>query len=106
MKSSSQGLRRLLRRPSPGMVVAVIALVFSLGGASAVAASKLITGADIKQGSVTGGDIRNGSLGGADVSNKSIQAEDLASSALPATGPQGPAGPTGPTGPQGIKGDT
>jgi hypothetical protein len=54
--------RRFL--PSPAMVVALIALVMSLGGS---AYALVITGKSIKNGSVTGKDIRNRSLSGNEV---------------------------------------
>jgi hypothetical protein len=54
--------RRFL--PTPAMVVALIALVMSLGGS---AYALVITGKSIKNGSVTGKDIRNRSLSGNEV---------------------------------------
>ena len=54
--------RRLL--PSPAMVVAVVALVMSLGGS---AYALVITGKSIRNGSVTAKDIRNRSLTGTDI---------------------------------------
>jgi hypothetical protein len=57
-------MRRIpVRRPSPGLVIAVIALVLALGGGAYAAAT--ITGGDIKNGSITGKDIKNGSVPGA-----------------------------------------
>ena len=55
-------IRRFL--PSPAMVVAVVALVMSLGGS---AYALVITGKSIKNGTVTSKDIRNHSLTGSDV---------------------------------------
>jgi hypothetical protein len=54
--------RRLL--PSPAMVVALVALVMSLGGS---AYALVVTGKQIRNGSVTGKDINNRSLTGNDV---------------------------------------
>jgi hypothetical protein len=54
--------RRLL--PSPAMVVAVVALVMSLGGS---AYALVVTGKQIRNNSVTAKDIRNRSLTGSDV---------------------------------------
>ncbi|MEO8106712.1 MAG: hypothetical protein ABI720_05280 [Actinomycetes bacterium] len=51
----------LQHRPSPAMVVAVIALVVAMGG-TAVAGS-LINGADIKKNTVTGKQVKEPSLG-------------------------------------------
>jgi hypothetical protein len=49
-------------RPSPAMLVALVAL-FVAGSGTGIAASKLITGTQIKDGSVTGKDIKNKSIG-------------------------------------------
>ena len=59
--------RRLL--PSPAMVVALVALVMSLGGS---AYALVITGKSIRNNTVTGKDIRNRSLRGNDVKRNSI----------------------------------
>jgi hypothetical protein len=59
--------RRFL--PSPAMVVAVAALVMSLGGS---AYALVITGKSIKNGSVTNKDINNRSLTGNDIRKDSI----------------------------------
>ena len=60
-------MRNVLRfRPSPAMVVAALALMIVLGG-TASAAGLLITGKQIKNGSVTGKDIKNRSLGAKDL---------------------------------------
>ena len=58
----SRNLRRLI--PSPAMIVAVVALVMSLGGS---AYALVITGKSIRNGSVTNKDIRNHTLTGNDV---------------------------------------
>lgn len=99
------------RRPSPAMIVACVALVFSLAG-NAIAARVLITSStQIKNGTVTGADVRNSSLRGADVRNGSLAAADLSTaarrtlrSAAGAVGPAGPAGPQGPAGAVGPQG--
>ncbi|MEO8106816.1 MAG: hypothetical protein ABI720_05810 [Actinomycetes bacterium] len=66
------------------MLVAVIALLLTLGG-TAVAAN-LITGRDVKNDSLTGRDVKNGSLTGKDVKNKSLTKRDFKGSV------RGPAG--------------
>lgn len=58
----SRTLRRLV--PSPAMIVAIVALVMSLGGS---AYALVITGKSIRNGTVTAKDIRNRSLTGNDV---------------------------------------
>jgi hypothetical protein len=78
---------------SPAMVVALLALFVALGG-TAVAAGTLITGKQIKNGSITG----------ADVKNKSLTPRDFRGSIRGPQGLTGPAGPQGPQGPQGAQG--
>jgi hypothetical protein len=89
-------------------VVACLALFFALGGTSmaqsgARSAVRLITGQEIKNGSLTGADIRD----------RSLLAEDFRAGQLPsgqdgatgATGAPGAAGAAGATGAAGVKGD-
>lgn len=85
-------------RVSPAVVISAIAMFFALGG-SAVAA-KLITGKQIKNGSVAGVDIKNGSLTGGDIKNGSVKQADIAPGVL-TSGPSGATGATGATGPTG-----
>src|SRR3954451_17378322 len=77
-------------------VAATLAMFLALAGGATAAV--LITGKDVKDGSLTG----------ADVKNHSLVRKDFKSGQLPAgaRGPQGVAGPIGPIGPQGAKGDT
>lgn len=123
-----------LHRPSPAMVVAVIALVVALGG-SAYAAAQL-TGRDIRDGSLTGADLAPETITGREVARRSLPGSKLVAGsvgrdavaggaieqrhlarrlaerllAAPAagprgeTGPQGPQGARGPAGPQGATG--
>ncbi|MGH3022310.1 MAG: hypothetical protein ACRDNI_01520 [Gaiellaceae bacterium] len=53
-------MKQRLRMPSPAMVVALLALFVALGGSGTAAV--LITGKDIKNGSVRGADVRESSL--------------------------------------------
>src|SRR3954452_2863338 len=65
---------KVIRRPSPALVVSIVALVMSCGGTAAAAAHFLITNSkQIKDGAVTGADVRDGS----------IRARDLAAGAIP-----------------------
>jgi hypothetical protein len=57
------------------LVVAMLALVASLGGGSY--AAKLLTGKDIKNGSITGKDIKKKSLTGKQVKDNSLTGKDL-----------------------------
>jgi len=54
------------RRPSPALVVALLALFVALGGPAQ--AARLITAKDVKRNSLTGKQIKNGSLSVADLS--------------------------------------
>jgi hypothetical protein len=71
-------MRRFL--PSPAMVVAVAALIMSLGGSAY--AALLITGKNIKNGSITGKDIRNHTLRGSDVRHDGIGGGSIKESTL------------------------
>lgn len=70
-------IRRFL--PSPAMIVAVTALVMSLGGS---AYALVITGKSIKNGSVTNRDIRNHSLTGNDMRKDSVGGGAIEESSL------------------------
>ena len=75
------------------IIVAVVALVVSAGAGAT--AARLITGKDIKNGTVTS----------ADVKNKSLKAKDFSARAKSKLrGPTGATGATGATGPQGAPG--
>jgi hypothetical protein len=104
-------MRRLARhRPSPAMIVALIALFVALSGASyaalavnsvgpkqlkkdAVRSSKVkdgsLTGGDVKDSSLTGGDLTDGSVALADLGNNSVNGTKIVdgSIALPDLGP-------------------
>jgi hypothetical protein len=68
-------MKRILRRPSPGLVIAFLALLAAMAGTAG--ARTLITGASIKAGSLTGRNVKNGSLTGKDIHDHSITARDL-----------------------------
>jgi hypothetical protein len=70
-------MRRFL--PSPAMVVAVVALMMSLGGS---AYALVITGKSIKNGTVTTRDIRNHSLTGTDMRRDRIGGGSIKESTL------------------------
>ena len=90
--------RRIRSSGSHGAVVAYAALFFALAGTALAgptavdAAKKLITGKQIKNGTVAAKDLT------AAVRKK------LNKKSTAAVGPQGPAGPAGPTGPKGDAG--
>ena len=61
--------RILRRRPSPALVISVIALFAALGGS---AYALTITGANIRNGTVRGADVKNYSLTGKDIKRDSL----------------------------------
>lgn len=73
----SHVLRRLV--PSPAMIVALVALVMSLGGS---AYALVITGKSIRNNTVTGKDIRNRSLSGSDVRENKLGGGAIKESSL------------------------
>ncbi len=94
-----------LRKPTPAFVVAVGALVVSLGGTSYAAVQlgssdirdNSIQSRDIKDGTIQSRDIRDDTIRSKDIKDGTIRKKDLAPGAR-AAGPQGPAGPVGPAG--------
>jgi hypothetical protein len=107
-------MSRIRTRVSYANVVATLALFVALGGSAT--AALLITGKQVKNGSLTGVDVKNSSLTGGDVKNDSIGnidikdgdllASDFKPGQLPAgaQGPQGEPGAKGDPGAQGIQG--
>jgi hypothetical protein len=79
-----------LHRPSPSMVVALLALTVALGGTS-YAAIKL------PKNSVGSKQLKKNAVTGAKVKDRSLFANDFAAGQLP-RGPKGDTGPQGPTG--------
>ena len=106
MNSSKQRFR--IGKPSPAMIVAMVALIVALGGTS-YAATKLsknsvgtpqikknaVTGAKIKNKAVTAAKIKNNSVTSAKVKDRSLVARDFQANSLP-SGPRGATGPAGP----------
>src|SRR4051812_27197438 len=90
----------MTRRPSPPMLVALLALFLAVGGGQAVASgvahvAKLIDGSKIKPSTITSKQVKDGSLLG----------KDFKAGELPA-GAKGDPGPKGDPGAPGAKGDT
>lgn len=84
--------------------LAVIALVFALGGTTAYAAGT-IDGNQIRNQSIGGGKLRNNTVTGSKVKEKSLRCKQIPGCGKRgpkgATGAQGEPGPVGPAGPQG-----
>ncbi len=89
-------LRNVLGRMSPAMAVAMLALFVALSGTAVATTSALITGRQIKNGSITG----------LDVKNKSLTPRDFRGSVRGPTGLRGATGAAGAHGAKGDKGDT
>lgn len=102
-------MKRLLRRPSPAMVVACAALLVSLGGTGYAIAQ-------LAPNSVGTVQLKNNAVNSEKVKNFSLLAADFVRGQLPkgargprglrgltgSVGPIGPAGPAGPAGPSGA----
>jgi hypothetical protein len=103
-------MRKLLRRPSPAMIVACLALLVALGGTSVAAVSQLARNSvgtpQLRNSAVTNVKVSNNAINSAKVRPCSLLRSDFAAGQLPAgpVGPQGPAGPAGTAGPAGPAG--
>jgi hypothetical protein len=87
-----------LRRPSPAMLVALLALFVALGGSSYAALQ-------LPKGSVGTKQLKNGAVTSPKVKNNSLLVRDFkASQRARLQGPQGARGPQGAQGPQGLQG--
>jgi hypothetical protein len=92
------------RRISPSLIISILALFVALSGTSY--ALTVITGKNVRDGSLTGKDVKDNSLTSGDVRNGSLRLRDFRSGELTkgATGARGPAGPAGPAGAAGAPG--
>ena len=89
------------RRPSPAMVVAIMALVVATSG-SAVAVTGLVDSAEIKNNTIRGKDVKNRSLGAKELSDKAVETLKGNTGAQGGTGARGATGATGATGARGV----
>ena len=96
--------RRIFGRGRYANVAATLALVSALGGTAYGAA--MVSGLNIRDGSVRAVDLGRDSVTSAKVKNRSLQRADFALGVLPAVTPSGvgPAGPAGAPGPKGEPG--
>lgn len=95
------------RRPSPALVISVIALFAAMGGTGYAAVK--IGSKQIQDNSVASVDIKNGTVAAKDINRKTRGALKGARGPAGQTGPAGAKGDTGAAGPQGLqgpKGDT
>lgn len=98
-------------RPSPALLVAILALLVAMGGTSyaAVTLSKnSVASKHIKNGQVKRADLKASAVNSAKVKDGSLAARDFRAGELPEgpRGDTGPAGPRGDTGPRGVAGPT
>ena len=102
-------IRKFVRRPSPAMVVACLALLVALSG-TGYAVSNLPPGsvgsAQLKDNAVTNTKIANSAVTSEKIRNRSLLAIDFLPGQLPRAkpGPAGPPGAQGPAGPAGPAG--
>lgn len=104
--------RRLERRPSPAMVISIVALFIALGGTSYAAVATLLPKNSVGSAQVIDGSLQKGDLSRKAVAalkgNRGARGPQGMAGAIGPAGPQGPVGATGetgPQGPQGVKGD-
>jgi len=71
-----------LSRPSPALIVSIVALVVACAGTATAASVLIKNSSQIATGAVTSSDVKNSSLAGIDIKNKSISGGDLADSAI------------------------
>jgi hypothetical protein len=89
--------RRLRLRPSPALLVAIVALVVALAGTGYAATSlpkNSVASRQIAKGAVHNSDLGSGAVTSSKVRDRSLLAKDFKAGQLPA-GPPGPQGPTG-----------
>lgn len=108
-------------KPSPSMVVALIALAFAMAGTAFSASYVITSSTQIKDGAVAGDDVKNSSLTGSDVKDSGLTNSDIKNSSLTGSdikdksltpadfngsvqGPQGSKGDPGPQGEPGVPG--
>ncbi len=75
-------MKKYVRLPSPAMAVALLALFTALS-ASAYAAT-VITGKNVRNGSLTGADIQSKSIAGTDIKDGALAARDIKAGSLTA----------------------
>jgi hypothetical protein len=85
-------------------VVATVALLFAVAGTAYAGSQVLITGAQVKDGSLSGRDLANRSIGVNKLTRAAVARLKGARGARGAAGAAGPMGPTGPAGPVGAAG--
>ncbi len=100
-------MRIPVRRPSPALVIACLALLVALGGTSYATVLQVprnsVGAPQLKTAAVTSKKIAANAVTSAKVQNGTLVRADFRGGQIPA-GPAGPAGPVGPAGPAGPAG--
>jgi hypothetical protein len=92
-------------RPSHIAPIAIVAVIAFAGSAGAATAAKMITGKDIKDGSITAKDIKNATITNKKIKDETITGKKIKDGSLSPSDFSGSVeGPAGPQGPQGAPG--
>lgn len=75
-------MRFILRRPSPALVIACIALFVAMGGVSYGFATGAIDTREVKNETIRGKDVRNGTLTTKDLRNNEVRGADIRNSTI------------------------
>ena len=90
---------RIRSKPSPGVVLGVIAILIALSGTSiALPGKNSVDSGDIKKNAVKTGDVKNQNLKGADVAANTLTGSDINESSLGTVPRAATASPSGPAG--------
>lgn len=100
-KNRSRPMPHTLRIAHVAMLAAVV-FALALGGTAV--AGKLITGKQVKNGSLTSADVKK--LSGDDIAERGLTSQDFAELVTGPAGPEGPEGPDGEHGEQGPPGSS
>lgn len=86
-------------------LVGIATVLLMIGGAGGAVAGSLITGKQIKDGSISSADVKDKSLAAADLAPAARAALSGQTGPAGTTGPAGPAGPAGAAGARGAQGE-
>jgi len=67
-----------VKRPSPALVISIIALCVALGGSATAATVLIKNSAQVRAGAINGSDIKNRSIAGIDLANGAVNATKIA----------------------------
>ena len=75
---------RIRRRPSPAVVISLLALVFSMAGTATAARVLIKSSSQVKTGAITGSDLKDATVAGRDVKNDAVTGEKVKNGSLDA----------------------